>query len=384
MSSHAISTIQRESSPSSPVSSTSTSIAVGSTPEEELYAVTGHDFSRRHTGDAADNASTAAAGQPSDELMGADFTGTGMEHYPASLTESIRHHVYQGGLRYHAYRDGRYAFPNDEVEQNRDDMKHTMTLLLCRQKHFYAPVEQALMNGGKVLDLGTGTGIWCTEMGDKYVGAEIIGLDLSAIQPEYVPENVHFFVDDFEEEWVDADNTYDFIHIRHTIHSVRNLELLLQRAYSHLKPGGYLEVQELHYSPHCDDASVTPEIPYAFRDFMGFLDEGLRSMGCELNAIVHMPDDMRRVGFEEVQVVQHKCPIGVWPKEHRLRLCGLFLRTAIMDGLKGLSTRPFGTGLGWTPLQIEMFLIEVRKHVMDSSFHTYFPFHVVYGRKPLN
>lgn len=77
-----------------------------------------------------------------------------MDNYPASMTSSIRQHVYEGGLRYHAFQDGRYAFPNDDVEQNRDDMKHTMTLLLCKGKHFYAPIEKVLKKGGKVLDLG--------------------------------------------------------------------------------------------------------------------------------------------------------------------------------------------------------------------------------------
>lgn len=62
--------------------------------------------------------------------------------------------MYEGGLRYHAYRAGKYAFPNDETEQNRDDMKHTMTLMLCRGAYFYAPVEEALERGGEVLDLG--------------------------------------------------------------------------------------------------------------------------------------------------------------------------------------------------------------------------------------
>jgi SAM-dependent methyltransferase len=195
---------------------------------------------------------------------------------------------------------------------------------------------------------------------------------------------VHFFVDDFEESWLDPPRTYDFIHIRHTIHSIRDLPSLLRRARRHLKPGGYLEVQELHYSPLCDDDSVTDAIPYAFRDFMNFLDDGLRALGSELNAITSVPDEMAAAGFERVQAVHHKCPIGVWPRDKRMRLCGLFLRTAIMDGLRGLSKRPFGTGLGWTQLQIEMFLVEVRKAVMDGRYHTYFPLHVVYGRRPLD
>ncbi len=77
------------------------------------------------------------------------------DQYPASMTSSVRAHVYEGGLRYHAFRDGRYAFPNDEVEQNRDNMKHTVCLMLSRGKHFYSPVEEVLESQGEVLDLGT-------------------------------------------------------------------------------------------------------------------------------------------------------------------------------------------------------------------------------------
>lgn len=77
-----------------------------------------------------------------------------MARYPPSMTSSVREHVFEGGLRYHAYRAGKYAFPNDEVEQNRDDMKHAMTLMLCRGEYFYAPVKQVLERGGEVLDLG--------------------------------------------------------------------------------------------------------------------------------------------------------------------------------------------------------------------------------------
>jgi len=44
-----------------------------------------------------------------------------------------------------------------------------------------------------------------------------------------VPENVHFFVDDFEEDWVDPPEKYDYIHVRHTMHSVRNIKAFLQR-----------------------------------------------------------------------------------------------------------------------------------------------------------
>lgn len=71
-----------------------------------------------------------------------------------SLTDSIRQHIVEGGLRYHAYHSGQYAFPNDETEQYRDDLKHNLTIHLCEGDYFYAPVHRIFEQGGEILDLG--------------------------------------------------------------------------------------------------------------------------------------------------------------------------------------------------------------------------------------
>lgn len=73
----------------------------------------------------------------------------------SSLKSSVVDHVYENGMRYHGFRAGKYPFPNDDVEQNRDDMKHTMAQMLCHDAYFYSPIEDALEAGGEVLDLGT-------------------------------------------------------------------------------------------------------------------------------------------------------------------------------------------------------------------------------------
>lgn len=80
-----------------------------------------------------------------------------------SLTDSIRQHIVDGGLRYHAYHAGKYLFPNDETEQYRDDLKHNLTVYLCDGESFFAPIHDRLEAGAEVLDLGTGTGKWCID-----------------------------------------------------------------------------------------------------------------------------------------------------------------------------------------------------------------------------
>jgi hypothetical protein len=76
-----------------------------------------------------------------------------------SISSSVRDYAFENGRRYHSFRAGKYQFPNDESEQEREDMKHSMVVNLCGGKLHYAPIE----NPQQILDTGTGTGIWAID-----------------------------------------------------------------------------------------------------------------------------------------------------------------------------------------------------------------------------
>lgn len=54
------------------------------------------------------------------------------------------------------------------------DMHHEIMLLLLDGKLHLAPIE----NPQRILDIGTGTGIWAIDAADKYPMAKVIGTDL--------------------------------------------------------------------------------------------------------------------------------------------------------------------------------------------------------------
>ena len=60
-----------------------------------------------------------------------------------------------------------------------------MFILLLKGELHLAPIK----NPHRILDIGTGTGIWAIDMADRYPQAEIVGTDLSPIQPKWVPPN---------------------------------------------------------------------------------------------------------------------------------------------------------------------------------------------------
>ncbi len=88
----------------------------------------------------------------------------------------------QNGRRYHAFREGAYLVPNDDDEQDRMDLGHHLYRLLLRGDLHLAPIGDSPQ---RVLDLGTGTGIWAMEFADQFQSAEVLGTDLSPIQPKW-------------------------------------------------------------------------------------------------------------------------------------------------------------------------------------------------------
>jgi methylase of polypeptide subunit release factors len=82
-----------------------------------------------------------------------------------------------------------------------------------------------------VLDLGTGTGIWAIDFADRYPSALVIGTDLSPTQPEWVPPNIRFEIEDFNDDWTFKLKDFDYIHLGCLFGSVENWQRLYKQVY---------------------------------------------------------------------------------------------------------------------------------------------------------
>ncbi|KAJ4081687.1 hypothetical protein NW760_005503 [Fusarium oxysporum] len=123
-----------------------------------------------------------------DSSIGDDATSS-----TASLSSSILDFRHENGRTYHAYKDGKYHLPNDERENDRLDLQHNLFLLTFDNKLGLSPPNLPDSKVKRVLDLGTGTGIWAIDFGDDHPEAEVTGVDLSPIQPSLSALNNYRF-----------------------------------------------------------------------------------------------------------------------------------------------------------------------------------------------
>ncbi|KAJ4212578.1 hypothetical protein NW759_011615 [Fusarium solani] len=294
-----------------------------------------------------------------------------------SIGSSIYEHSFQNGRRYHRYRHGRYPLPNDEAEQNREDMLHAMMLEATDGRLCYAPIGK---NPQKIADLGTGTGIWAIEMGDKYPSAEVLGLDLSPIQPCWVPPNVKFLVDDVEDEWLNGDD-FDFVHLRNMIPILKSPVLLLKQAYANMKPGAWVELQDVDGQVHTDDDTIPEDWP--LKRFTECLVQAFAQFETNAHAAVFGGQYLAEAGFVNIQHNYIKLPYGTWPKDKAMRLVGMYYRTACEEFFPAVGALHFPK-MGWEKNEMEIFFAECRKSMRDPRVHAYGKMHFWSGQKPLD
>ncbi|OCL06650.1 S-adenosyl-L-methionine-dependent methyltransferase [Glonium stellatum] len=280
-----------------------------------------------------------------------------------SVTPSVFEFRYENGRRYHAYADGKYPVPNDEVEKDRLDLQHHAFRLTLDGALYRAPIPNNVQN---VLDVGCGTGIWAIEFAEEHPSAKVLGTDLSPIQPTEVPPNCSFLIDDADHDWVFRE-PFDFIHSRAMMAAFKDWPRYLSQCYTNLKPGGYVEIQDFYLPPHCHShPELTPD-ESPFLKWSQLLGESAAKMGMDMYLPGALAESLRRAGFINIHSKHYKWPIGSWAKGEKNKLLGRFALEDTLDWLPSSALALFTRVLGWSREEVEVFLASVRKELKDDK-----------------
>ncbi|KAG5754838.1 hypothetical protein H9Q70_002549 [Fusarium xylarioides] len=299
--------------------------------------------------------SPAALGQVAEEQAAIEVDDDSDSSYSKSTgitdTESLRSSImafkWENRRRYHAYQDGSYWAPNDDRQQEAEDLMHE-----------------------KVLDIGCGTGIWAIEFADEHPSADVLGVDLSPIQPNFVPPNCRFEVDDITNEWTYPDDTFDFIHARSMIGCLPDWTDFYRKAFN----------VELWGNSKSDDDTLKPESP--LHKWVEVFKKIESLTGKSFFWDDKMQESISDAGFINVSGRRIKVPIGTWPKDKTLKQWGAWNRHFLLQGLEGFSIRRLTEMLGWKYEDAQLFLADMRKELTNPALHAYLDVTVFYGQKP--
>jgi SAM-dependent methyltransferase len=218
------------------------------------------------------------------------------------------------------------------------------------------------------------------DMADMYESATVTGVDVAPVQGNWVPPNCSFEVLDIEDEWLFKEASFDFIHARELLMSIRNWEGLFAQALKYLKPGGWFEVGGSYPRPVSDDGSLAHDASLVeISDLFFQMGE---KMGTVMDAPLRWKQQLEEAGFVDITQTVFVIPQGPWPKDKRLKKVGAFEHHSLMLGFEAYLMRGYTAILGGKPEELMVTLAQTRKELNDPKVHSYIHYYNVCARKP--
>lgn len=255
---------------------------------------------------------------------------------------------------------------------------HHLWLLTLHDKLFLAPI----VNPKRILDVGSGTGLWAVDIADHFPTAEIIATDLSPILYTAPPPNLTFEVDDAGSEWCYPASHFDLIHIRGLTGCIRDWPYFYSQVYAHLAPGGWVEQLEFEIKTNADEKSekFADRIMTAFSH--SITHTAAEKTGMSFDICSAIAPGLQRAGFVDVHEQKFIWPIGAWPKDPHLKDLGRWGERNWSEGIEGWVMALYTRLLGWSYEEVVAFVADFRRVIRDRGNRFYHEVRCVYARKP--
>jgi hypothetical protein len=248
--------------------------------------------------------------------------------------------------------------------------------------------------------MSTDTATSLSDFADQFPSAEVIGVDISPIQPGWVPPNLRFQIDDVQLPWTYPPSHFDFIHIRNLHGGISDWPALYAQCFQHTRPGGYIEDLEFNIRTLSDRA----EPDHIYNQWNALFAEAGERMGRTFQIYGQMKQHISDVGYVDVVEQTWNVPIGGWAADSTLKSVGMYTLLYLEESLEGFALYMLKHIMGWEYEEIQVLVAKMRQGLRSwRRWHPYYEMSVsqffpsrsniirslrstyrklVYGRKP--
>ncbi|KAI9597219.1 S-adenosyl-L-methionine-dependent methyltransferase [Syncephalis fuscata] len=210
--------------------------------------------------------------------------------------------VYEEGRRFHGEQNAPYPMPNDSSEVDRLNAQHHVIKRLLNGNYM-----SKLNNPRRILDVGSGTGIWAKEMAEEFPQCEINCIDISPeLSMNNLPSNVKFETMNALEGIKYEANKFSYVHVRLLCIAIPEdyWSLYMKDLTRICSSGGSVELFETN-GELMNAGPLGQEVNFWF-------DTMSRRRGVNLNKAWQIPQMMQEAGLQMETEHYIKIPIGEW------------------------------------------------------------------------
>ncbi|KAJ6579504.1 S-adenosyl-L-methionine-dependent methyltransferase [Mycena vulgaris] len=283
--------------------------------------------------------------------------------------------------KYQAYPGSQYALPTDDVEQERLILQHQTLKELFGHRTLLAPVK--LEKNDKVLDIGTGPGLWILDLAASVdPSVSIVGVDIeSRLFPTSPPKNIELRIEsvvNLPSEWT---NTFALVHQRLLMIALQipQWPVALREIYRVLRPGGWVQLGE-------STAWIEGEYPNkpCMEKLVAMYRCLTKSRNLYSDCAEAIPSMLEAAGFVDIRRESQMPQVGKWAGE--LGVATRINHVAVLRGIKTPILKAGGYGHVTSEEEYDALLEGVEREWDETPTAqnpgTQREFIIVWARKP--